>query len=67
MGAGKQVIPRKSDSYRHLEYRVFNRKLMEIVDTMIKRRINIVCLLETKWVGEKSREIEHKQAWVKGK
>jgi hypothetical protein len=40
---------------------------MEIVDTMIKRRINIVCLLETKWVGEKSREIEHKQAWVKGK
>ncbi len=32
---------------------------MEIVNTMIRRRINMVCLQETKWVGEKSREIEH--------
>jgi hypothetical protein len=32
---------------------------MEIVDTMTRRRINIVCLQETKWIVEKSREIEH--------
>jgi hypothetical protein len=34
-------------------------KLMEIVDTMTRSRINIVCLQKTKWVGEKSRKIEH--------
>ena len=32
---------------------------MEIIDTMIRRRINIMCLQETQWVGEQSREIEH--------
>ena len=57
--------PRKWDSYKHLEYRVFNSKLMEIVDTMTRKRINIVCLQETKWVGEKSREIKH--AWLTGR
>jgi hypothetical protein len=35
------------------------RKLMEILDTMIRRRINIAYLWETRWVGEKSREIDH--------
>src|SRR5450432_227439 len=33
-------------------------KTRELVDTMIRRRISIVCLQETKWVGEKAREIE---------
>ncbi|KAK9135506.1 hypothetical protein Syun_014836 [Stephania yunnanensis] len=32
-------------------------KSIELVDTMIRRRVNIACLQETKWVGEKSREI----------
>ena len=31
---------------------VLNR-LIEIVDTMTRRIINIVCVKETKWVGEK--------------
>ena len=34
-------------------------KMIELVDTMIRRRINIICLHETKWAGEKSREIEN--------
>jgi hypothetical protein len=33
-------------------------KTRELVDTMIRRRISIACLQETKWVGEKAREIE---------
>ena len=28
------------------------------VGTMIRRKINIVCLQETKWAGEKANEIE---------
>ena len=32
---------------------------MEWVDTMIRRRINIICLHATKWAGEKSKEIEN--------
>ena len=38
---------------------VLNR-LIEIVDTMARRIINIVCIQETKWVVRKSREFEHK-------
>jgi hypothetical protein len=34
-------------------------KGMELVDTMIRRKVNIACLQETKWVGEKAREIEN--------
>ena len=33
-------------------------KLFELVDTMIRRKINVLCLQETKWVGEKAREIK---------
>ncbi|KAI8547554.1 hypothetical protein RHMOL_Rhmol07G0205200 [Rhododendron molle] len=33
-------------------------KTRELVDTMLRRRIGIACLQETKWVGEKAREIE---------
>lgn len=42
--AGKEISSRENDSYRYLEYRVFNEKLMKIVDTMIWRKINIICL-----------------------
>ena len=33
-------------------------KAMEVVDTMIRRRINIMCLQETKWVGTKAKELD---------
>ena len=32
---------------------------MEIVDTMIRRKVNIICLQEIKWIGERCREIEN--------
>ncbi|XP_058216771.1 uncharacterized protein LOC131327642 [Rhododendron vialii] len=34
-------------------------KTRELVDTMLRRKISIACLQETKWVGEKAREIEN--------
>ena len=34
-------------------------KGMELVDTMLRRKVNIACVQETKWVGEKAREIEN--------
>ena len=36
---------------------------------MIRRRINIICLQETKWVGDKSREIDSTgfKVWYTGK
>ena len=41
---------------------------MELVDTMIRRRVNIVCLQETKWVGEKAKEIGTGfKLWYSGK
>jgi exonuclease III len=33
-------------------------KLREIVDTMIRRRVNILCFQETKWKGQKTKEVE---------
>jgi hypothetical protein len=33
-------------------------KLREIVDTMISRRVNILCVQETKWKGQKAKEVE---------
>ncbi len=32
-------------------------KLMELVDTLERRRVNIACIWETKWVGEKSKKV----------
>lgn len=34
-------------------------KSMEVVDTMIRRRINYMCLQETKWVGKKEKELDN--------
>jgi len=31
---------------------------MKVVDTMTKRRINFMCLQETKWVGKKTKELD---------
>lgn len=36
----------------------FTGKSMEVVDIMSQRRINIMCLQETTWVGEKSKELD---------
>ena len=34
-------------------------KLRKLVDMAIKRRINILCVQETKWMGQKAKEVEH--------
>jgi exonuclease III len=33
-------------------------KLREVIDTMIRRRVNILCIQETKWKGQKAKEVE---------
>jgi exonuclease III len=33
-------------------------KLRELVDAAIKRRVNILCVQETKWKGQKAKEVE---------
>ena len=33
-------------------------KLRELVDTAIRRRVNILCVQETKWTGQKAKEVE---------
>jgi hypothetical protein len=33
-------------------------KLREIVNTMIMRRVNILCVQKTKWKGQKAKEVE---------
>ncbi|XP_028116247.1 uncharacterized protein LOC114314009 [Camellia sinensis] len=33
-------------------------KIMELVDVMTRRRVSLVCVQETKWTGEKAREID---------
>jgi exonuclease III len=33
-------------------------KLPEIVNIMIRRRVNILCVQETKWKGQKTKEVE---------
>ena len=33
-------------------------KLRELADTFVRRRVNIACLQETKWVGEKAKEVD---------
>jgi len=33
-------------------------KLREVVDAMTRRRVNILCVQETKWSGQKAREVE---------
>jgi hypothetical protein len=42
---------------------------MEVVDTMERRKIQVFCLQETKWVGEKAKEIEKTgfKLWYSGK
>jgi exonuclease III len=34
-------------------------KLRELIDTTIRRRVNILCVHETKWTGQKTKEVEN--------
>ncbi|KAL5128566.1 Craniofacial development protein 2 [Glycine soja] len=42
---------------------------MEIVDVMVRRKINFMCLQETKWTGEKAKELDNSgfKLWYTGK
>jgi exonuclease III len=44
-------------------------KLRELVDTVIRRRVNILCVQETKWTGQKAKEVENMgfKLWYTGK
>jgi hypothetical protein len=44
-------------------------KLRELVDTTIRRRVNILCVQETKWIGQKAKEVENTsfKLWYTGK
>ncbi|KAH1196522.1 Glutathione hydrolase 1 [Glycine max] len=43
-------------------------KSMEIVDVMVRRKINFMCLQETKWTGEKAKELDNSgfKLWYTG-
>jgi hypothetical protein len=34
-------------------------KIRELVETAIRRRVNILCVQETKWTGQKAKEVEN--------
>jgi exonuclease III len=36
-------------------------KLRELVDAVSGRRVNILCVQETKWKGQKAKEVENTQ------
>jgi hypothetical protein len=44
-------------------------KLRELVDTAIRRRVNILCVQKTKWTGQKSKKVENTgfKLWYTGK
>ncbi|KAH1264626.1 Craniofacial development protein 2 [Glycine max] len=44
-------------------------KSMKIVDVMVRRKINFMCLQETKWTGEKAKELDNSgfKLWYTGK
>jgi exonuclease III len=50
-------------------FRSLTGKLRELVDTAIKRHVNILCVHETKWMGQKTKEVENMgfKLWYTGK
>ena len=34
-------------------------KFRELVDTAVRRRVNILCVQETKWKGQKAKEVDN--------
>nr|XP_029143981.1 uncharacterized protein LOC112701297 [Arachis hypogaea] len=64
----------KGRSDRRFKFRTWNigtliEKSMVVVDTMIRRTINIMCLQETKWVSAKAKELDTSKfkLWYTGK
>ena len=64
----------KGQNDRRLRFGTWNigtltRKSMEVVDTRTRRKINIMCLQETQWVGAKARELDTSgfKLWYTGK
>jgi hypothetical protein len=51
----------ESSSLRVVTWNVWSLtgKLREIVDTMIRRRVNILCVQEIKWNGQKAKKVEY--------
>lgn len=41
-------------------------KFIELVKILRKRRINIACVQETKWVGSKARDVDGYKLWYSG-
>jgi exonuclease III len=43
--------------------------LRELVDTAVRRRVNILCVQETKWKGQKTKEVDNIgfKLWYTGK
>ena len=41
-------------------------KSVELVKSLHRRRINIACVQETKWVGAKAREVDGYKLWYSG-
>ena len=41
-------------------------KSIELVKALRRRKISIACVQETKWVGEKAREIDGYKLWYSG-
>lgn len=38
---------------------IFIKKSMEILDVMVTRKINFACLQETKWMSEKTKNLDN--------
>jgi len=41
-------------------------KSIELVQVLRRRKVNIACIQETKWVGAKAREIDGYKLWYSG-
>ncbi|KAL5161290.1 LINE-1 retrotransposable element ORF2 protein [Glycine soja] len=54
---------------RRILFGTLTGKSMEIVDVMVRRKINFMCLQETKWTGEKVKELDNSgfKLWYTGK
>lgn len=68
--AGGRKGKRAKDDYR-LRIGSWNigsllEKSLELVEILRKRKINIACLQETKWVGSKARVVDGYKLWYSG-
>ena len=70
-GQKKEYIKKKVNEYR-MRFSTWNigtlrGKAWEVIGVMRDRKINILCLQETKWVGEKAKDIDGYKLWYTGK